>query len=132
MTEETRKKIEELEEKQSEILNEIYRLKESEKGYYIGIGDNDYSCAYYRLGWCTENEAKKTMESKGDFVLGFEVEEVSEEYNSKMYKVEKLQNILKNLDDRDFEEYKEMREKLKTELKNLKEELHIYGYIAID
>ena len=116
-------KIEELEKQSIKIAEEIYRLKESNKGYWIGIGDNDYLTEYHRLGWCTESEAEKMMEEKDEFVFGFRLKEVTKEYNTKMYKAEKMQTIVGLLDDEDFAEYKETRDAIKKELEELKEEL---------
>jgi len=120
-----KKRIEELEKQIEALSKEIIQLEKQNKGYWIGIGDNDFSVDYYRLGWCTENKAKEIMAQKGNFVLGFTVEEVTKEYNTKMYKAEKIQNIISLLDDNDFSDYKEMKESLKEELCILKSELNI-------
>lgn len=130
MTNETKARIEELEEQMRKISQEIYDLKESEKGYWVGIGDDDYSVEYYRLGWCTETEAEEMMERNGDFSLGFRLKEVSKEYNTKMYKAERMQKIIGLLDD-DFSKYKETKDAIKAELEELKEELEIPKYCSI-
>ena len=128
---ELKARIEELEEQERKIADEIYHLRERNKGYWIGIGDNDYSMEYYRLGWCSETEAEKIMQENGDFVLGFSVREVTKEYNEKMYKAERLQNLIGILEDDDFSKYKETKNAMKKELTELKNELDIPTYCSI-
>lgn len=122
MTDAVKEKIKQLEEQRAKIAEEIYYLKESEKGYWIGIGDDDFTKEYYRLGWCTEKEAEERMQDK-DFVYGFCVKEVTEEYNAKMYQAENMQIVVNVLDNKEFSKYKETRDAIKKDLEQLKEEL---------
>lgn len=127
---ELKARIEELEEQERKIADEIYHLRERNKGYWIGIGDNDYSMEYYRLGWCSETEAEEKM-SNDDFVLGFSIREVTSEYNEKMYKAERLQNLIGILENEDFSKYAETKNAMKKELTELKNELDIPTYCSI-
>ena len=131
MTEETRRRIAELEEKESEIAYEIYLLRNKEKGYYIGIGDNDESFSYHQLGFCTEEEAQKQMEEIGDFLYGFEVQEVTEDYYNKIFTVKRMQTLVSILANKEFDEYKDTYKDIRDKLRKLKDEMHIAGAVSI-
>lgn len=135
MTDELKEKIKELkelEEKKRKIEDEIYHLRDINKGYWIGIGYDRYGCSteYHRLGWCSEPEAREIMSKNNDFVF-FHVREVTMEYNKKMYKAERLQNVIRELDDEDFSKYEEAKDAMEDELLELKEELEISEYCRI-
>lgn len=128
---EIKARIEELEEQSRNISRELYDLKELNKGYWIGIGDDDYSVEYYRLGWCTETEAICIMNQNGDFKFGFDVKEVTKEYNEKMFNAQKMQKVVGMLSDEIFSEYKAARDSIESKLYELKRELDIPEYCSI-
>ena len=63
---------------------------------------------------------------------GYEIKEVTEEYNSKMYLAEKLQNAINLLsNDKEFAKYKDFVKEIKKDLMQLKEDLNIPDYAHI-
>lgn len=122
--EEIKSKIKELEKQKQKIIEEIITLRNINKGYWIGIGDNDYSYKYFMLGWCTEYEAEEEMK-KHNFVLGYKIKEVTKEYYEKLWKAQKMQKVVEILEEPYFSHYSETKDSIDMELYELTEELDI-------
>lgn len=132
-SEEIKQRIAELEEKEAMISEELYELRQMNQSYWIGIVDFDYDYHYHRLGYSTETEAEESIReiASGSDCLGYFIKEVSQEYNTKMYKAERLQSAYNLLNNSDFKKYAELVTELKKDLHELMEELDIPTYADI-
>ena len=133
--EEIKKRIEELEEQRDTISDELWKLKSMSSSYWVGIVDFDYDYDYHRLGFCTEAEANEIMDKivENEDCLGYSIKEVSEDYNSKMYVLQNLEQAYYSLSmhGEEFEKYKELVKEIEKDKMQLKEELGIPSYARI-
>ena len=129
--EEIKNRIEELREQQGKIAKEIYELERQNEAYWMGVADYEYSSTYIRLGWTTEAKANETMSeySSNNYDCNdWRIEEISKEYNEKLYHAYKIQEILSLMGggyNKSFDIYKDFSKSLSDDLKKLKKELNL-------
>ena len=108
-------------------------MQRTDNRYWICIIEFNYHYEeYYGFGLCSETEAEERIEEIlkecDEDCLGYEIKEVSEEYNSKMFTAYELQEAYNLLETKYHNEFVKQ---LKKDMEQLKKELDIPIYASI-